>query len=177
VVVEAAVRRITVRRGVGVGRGGERAVRAAVGVVEAGRGVGARGIELAAEADRGRGGLVHRAVVPKRRRGRDVGRADRLAVAAARAVFVRGGEGHNVAAVVVRGEAAVIAPWVARLKVVCKDPSPQSTSTAQGLSFTPASLKLPRPKLVLAPSFALWLAGAVTTGGRLFTVTVKVLLS
>src|SRR2546428_11142371 len=63
------------------------------------------------------------------------------------------------------------------VKVECGEPSPQSMSTAQGVSFTPGSLKLPSMKLVLAPSFAVWLAGAVTVGATLFTVTLEVLLS
>src|SRR5207248_1335401 len=70
--------------GAGVGGGREVAVRAAVGVVEAGRGVGARRIRGAGEGD-GRGrALVLRAVV-RERRGRvgvchlDIGRVLRVA--------------------------------------------------------------------------------------------------
>jgi hypothetical protein len=49
----------------------------------------------------------------------------------------------------------------------------QFTSTAQGLS-DPGSLKVPSVKLLLVPSSAAWLAGAVTVGGTLFTITVVV---
>ena len=56
---------------------------------------------------------------------------------------------------------------------VCGDPSPQSTSTSHGLSFTPGSLKVPRPKLWLEPSSELWSTAAVTLGVTLCTVTWK----
>ena len=55
-------------------------------------------------------------------------------------------------------------------KVVCGEPSPQSTSTDHGLS-APGSLNEPRSKLCAAPSSELWFAAAVTDGGTLFTIT------
>jgi len=47
-------------------------------------------------------------------------------------------------------------------------------STAHGLSFAPGSVNEPRLKLVLRPSVVDWLAGAVTVGATLDTMTVKV---
>jgi len=58
------------------------------------------------------------------------------------------------------------------LNVVWLDPSPQLTSTDQGLS-APGSENEPRLKLVLAPSLADWSAGAVTVGGTLMTMLVN----
>src|SRR5918911_4472334 len=66
------------------------------------------------------------------------------------------------------------APCEAALKVVCGEPSPQSTSTDHGPSFTPASENEPRSKLCAAPSSELWLAAAFTDGARLFTITLVV---
>src|SRR5207248_3341783 len=63
------------------------------------------------------------------------------------------------------------APCEAALNVVCGEPSPQSTSTDHGLSFTPASENEPRSKLCAEPSSELWFAAAVTDGARLFTIT------
>src|SRR5205085_9291284 len=60
VVVEGAARR-GARAGARVGRAGERAVVARVGVVEAGGRVGARRVALAREGDRRRRALVTRA--------------------------------------------------------------------------------------------------------------------
>src|SRR5205085_1758388 len=66
------------------------------------------------------------------------------------------------------------APWLAALKVVCGLPSPQSTSTAHGLSLTPGSLKLPSPKLWFSPSLENWLGAALTVGATLLMVTLAV---
>src|SRR5439155_2007 len=87
------------RAGGGVGRA-QQAARAVEGVVEAGAGVGARGIERAAEADRSRATLVDRAVARERRRGRDVRDGDVEARAAGVKVLVGHGESHGVIAVV-----------------------------------------------------------------------------
>src|SRR2546429_6372955 len=54
--------------GAGIRRACERAVRAAVGVVEAGRRVSPRRVVLAREGDRRGRALVHRAIVPERGR-------------------------------------------------------------------------------------------------------------
>jgi len=52
--------------------------------------------------------------------------------------------------------------------------SPQLTDTVQGLSAVPGSLKEPRLKDLFSPSLELWLAGAVTVGTTLLTVTTVV---
>jgi hypothetical protein len=70
-------------------------------------------------------------------------------------------------AVMARLEAA---PADVTLNVACVVLSPQFTSTAHGLSY-PGSLKVPSVKLLLVPSSAAWLTGAVTVGGTLFTWT------
>ena len=57
-------------------------------------------------------------------------------------------------------------------KVVWAEASPQFTSTAHGLSFTPGSENEPRSKDLEVPSFELWSAGATTVGATLFTTTV-----
>src|SRR5215210_2841565 len=57
------------------------------------------------------------------------------------------------------------------LNVACDEPSPQSTSTAHGASG-PGSENEPRLIDVEAPSFADWLAGAVTVGATLATATI-----
>src|SRR5438874_1842580 len=64
-------------------------------------------------------------------------------------------------------------PVVFWLKVVCAEASPQFTSTAHGASG-PGSANEPRLKFVLAPSVELWSAGAVTVGGTLATLALKV---
>ena len=56
---------------------------------------------------------------------------------------------------------------------VCAERSPQSTSTAHGLSLAPGSLNEPRVKLWGTVAFVDWLAGAVTVGGTLLTVTAR----
>src|SRR5437870_4285451 len=66
-------------------------------------------------------------------------------------------------------------PGVGTLKLVCGEPSPQSTSTFQGLS-EPESAKEPMLKGVSAPSLAVWLAGGVTCGGRCANVAIVALL-
>ncbi len=58
------------------------------------------------------------------------------------------------------------------LKTVLDVPSPQATVTCQGLS-APGSVKEPSVKDLLAPSLAVWAAGAVTVGATLLTVTWK----
>src|SRR5204862_4397428 len=57
--------------------------------------------------------------------------------------------------------------------VVCAEASPQSTSTAHGLS-APGSVNEPRLKVADVPSFAFWSAGAETDGLTLLTVTLAV---
>ena len=53
-------------------------------------------------------------------------------------------------------------------------PSPQVTETAHAPSSVPGSANEPRVNALAVPSFALWLAGAVTVGATLATVTVNV---
>ena len=62
---------------------------------------------------------------------------------------------------------------LAALNVVSVVPSPQLTSTAQGLSV-PGSVKEPRSKLAELPSSLVWSAGAVTVGGTFVTLTASV---
>ena len=60
-------------------------------------------------------------------------------------------------------------PVAVALNVVCAEPSPQSTSTAQGLSG-PGSVNEPRANVLAVPSVAVWLAAAVTVGATLAAV-------
>src|SRR5437867_13257737 len=68
-------------------------------------------------------------------------------------------------------DCTVIVAQTGALPVVWVELSPQSTSTAQGLSFTPGSENEPRVKDFEVPSSAVWFVAAVTTGFLLAMVT------
>src|SRR5439155_974166 len=99
VVGEGAARR-GARAAAGVSRGGQRDVGAAIGVVEAGGGVGRGRMARGGQGERDRAALVDRGGGGERRRGGDVGDGYRGRVFGERAVFVLELALHRAAAVV-----------------------------------------------------------------------------
>src|SRR5262249_19004869 len=84
----------------GIGRTSQRAVVTGVGVVEASRRVGARRVQLAAEADRRGTALGHRPVVAQTRGRVDIGDGDTEGLAVVSAILVAHLDRDGVAAIV-----------------------------------------------------------------------------